>query len=125
MFTMSMPNLFPRDIEAAVAFYRDQMGFTQNYQVPGEGAPEHVVLQLGASMLALSTPRGLNAVGLEPTQGNSSELVVWCADVDGEVARLRANGVVILVDPYDHIGGHRRAYISDPDGNWLALVDAT
>ena len=99
-------------------------GRTGHYQVPGEGPPEHVVLQLGASLLGLSTPRGVNAAGLDPTQGNSYELIVWCADVDAEVARLRADGVVILVDPYDHIGGHRRAYISDPDGNWLALVDA-
>lgn len=48
---------------------------------------------------------------------------MWCADVDGEAARLRAAGTVVI-EPYDHVGGHRRAYVADPDGNWLALVDA-
>jgi lactoylglutathione lyase len=50
--------------------------------------------------------------------------VVWCDDVDAETARLRAAGTPVVVEPYDHPAGHRRAYLADPDGNWLALVDA-
>jgi catechol 2,3-dioxygenase-like lactoylglutathione lyase family enzyme len=124
MFTTSMPNIFTRDIEPALAFYRDRLGFSVTFQVPPQGRPEHVVLQLGDSRLALSTNRAIAAVGLDPTSGNSFELVVWCDDVDGEAARLHAAGAVILVEPYNHIAGHRRAYLADPDGNWLALVDA-
>ncbi|MGH2713718.1 MAG: VOC family protein [Thermoleophilaceae bacterium] len=120
----TMPNLFTRDIEAALAFYRDRLGFSQSFQVPPDGRPEHVVLRLGDSHLALSTDRAIAGVGLEPSAGNPLELIVWCADVDGETARLRAAGASIVVDPYDHVAGHRRAYIADPDGNWLALVDA-
>jgi len=121
----SMPNIFTRDIETAVAFYRDQLGFSQIYQAPGEGRPEHVVLELGQSRLALSTDRAVAAAGLARARGNSFELVVWCADVDGETARFRAAGADVLVEPYDHVGGHRRSYLADPDGNWLALVNAT
>jgi len=119
----SMPNLFADDVEATALFYRDQLGFSESSRVPREGRPEHVVLQLGESQLALSTPRAVNAVGLRPSTGNSFELIVWCHDVDTETARLRADGVTIVVDPYHHVGGHRRAYITDPDGNWVALVD--
>jgi predicted enzyme related to lactoylglutathione lyase len=64
------------------------------------------------------------AAGLDPTTGNPLELVVWCDDVDAETARLRAAGTTVVVEPYDHPAGHRRAYLADPDGNWLALVDA-
>jgi len=124
MPTMSMPNIFTRQIEPAVVFYRDQLGFTQTFRVPTSGRPEHVVLRLGGSQIALSTDSAIAAVGLEPTRANASELVVWCDDVDGETERLRAAGARVLVDPYDHVGGHRRAYIADPDGNWLALVNA-
>lgn len=124
MITSSMPNLFTRDIEAAVAFYRDQLGFSQSFQVPDPGRPEHVVLGLGDSRLALSTPRAAVAAGLDPTTGNPFELVIWCDDVDGETARLQAAGATIVVEPYRHPAGHRRSYVADPDGNWVALVDA-
>lgn len=82
------------------------------------------MLGRGDSQLALSTDRAIAAVGLEPRGGNSFELIVWCDDVDAEAARLGAAGVPVLVEPYQHVAGHRRAYIADPDGNWLALVDA-
>jgi predicted enzyme related to lactoylglutathione lyase len=48
----------------------------------------------------------------------------WCDDVDAETEWLSAAGAAVEVEPYDHVAGHRRAYLADPDGNWLALVDA-
>lgn len=124
MPTMSLPNIFTRDVERAASFYRDRLGFAEALRVPPDGSPEHVVLRLGDSQLALSTDRAVVAAGLRPTRANASELVVWCDDVDGETERLRAAGAAVLVEPYDHVGGHRRAYLADPDGNWVALVNA-
>ena len=49
------------------------------------------------------------------------ELVVWCDSADDAVAALRAAGTPVLVEPYTG-HGNRRAYVTDPDGNWLALV---
>jgi lactoylglutathione lyase len=119
-----MPNIFTRDIDAALAFYRDRLGFSPAFQVPREGRPEHVVLQLGDSQLALSTNRAIAQLGFEVRAGNPLELIVWCDDVDSETQTLRAAGIRVLAEPYDHVGGHRRSYVSDPDGNWVALVDA-
>jgi Glyoxalase/Bleomycin resistance protein/Dioxygenase superfamily len=42
----------------------------------------------------------------------------------GETQTLRTAGVTVLAEPYDHVGGHRRSYVADPDGNRVALVDA-
>lgn len=123
MISVSMPNLFTRDIEAAVVFYRDQLGFPPCSQVPREGRLEHVVLRLGDSLLALSTPRAVTGAGLDSTAGNPFELVVWCDDVE-ETTKLRSLGATVAVEPYDHPAGHRRAYVADPDGNWIALDDA-
>jgi catechol 2,3-dioxygenase-like lactoylglutathione lyase family enzyme len=124
MSTTSMPNLFTRNMDDATAFYRDQLGFSQTFRFPAEGRAEHIVLKLGDSQLALSSPRAAEAAGLDPTAGNPFELVVWCDDVDAEATRLRAAGAGVVIEPYDHVAGHRRAYVADPDGNWLALVDA-
>jgi lactoylglutathione lyase len=121
---IAMPNLFSRDMQAALGFYRDQLGFSPSFQVPREGPPEHAVLALGESRIALSTDRAVSRIGLEPSGGNSFELIVFCDDVDGETARLRAAGASVMVAPYDHVAGHRRSYVADPDGNWVALVDA-
>lgn len=122
--TTSMPNLFTEEVATASAFYRDHLGFCESQRYGSEDTPEHVVLQLGNSMLALSTPRAAAAAGLPSTRGNPLELVIWCADVDAATSRLAAAGVTVLTEPYAHPGGHRRSYVADPDGNWIALVDA-
>lgn len=123
MFMSSMPNLYSADVAAAVEFYRDVLGFEQTYQFPPHGRPEHVELRLGDSMLALSSHAAVRQTGLPaPSAGHPQELVVWCRDMDAAIARLRAAHAPVLVEPYDHVAGHRRAYVADPDGNWLALV---
>ena len=47
--------------------------------------------------------------------------MVWCDSADDAVAALRAAGTPVLVEPYTG-HGNRLAYVTDPDGNWLALV---
>jgi lactoylglutathione lyase len=120
-----MPNIYTRDIEAAVRFYRDQLGFAQTFQFPASGPAEHVELRLGDSLVAVSTRAAAVRAGVEPTSGNPFELVVLTDDVDADVARLRAVGVPVLVEPHDHESGHRRAYVGDPDGVLVALGSAT
>lgn len=124
MFTSLMPHLYTSDIERAIAFYRDDLGFTQTFRFPPEGKPEHVELRVGEVVLGISTREALREVdGLpEPTDGHPMELTVWCDSVDEALAGLRAARVPVLVEPYDHPARHRRAYVTDPDGNWVALV---
>ncbi len=103
MFTSSMPNLYAAD------FYRDVIGFEQTFQFPPAGPPEHVELRLGESMLALSSHPAVRQMGLPaPSAGHTQELVVWCDDMDAAIARLRAARAPVLVEPYDHVAGHRR-----------------
>ena len=74
-------------------------------------------------MLAVISPAAIREVGLAaPSPGHPLEVVVWCDDVDAAVTRLRSAGVRVPVEPYDHVADHRRAYVADPDDNWLALV---
>jgi lactoylglutathione lyase len=123
MFTSSMPNLYSADVAAAASFYRDALGFSQTYQFPPAGPPRHIELRLGSSMLAITSHTATSELGLPaPSPGHTYELVVWCDNIDAATARLRAAGAPVLVEPYNHAAGHRRAYVADPDGNWLALV---
>lgn len=121
-FSGWMPNVFTDDVGRALAFYRDVLGFEQTFRFPGEGRPLHVELRLGDSVLAISEGGEVVQMGLPAPMGGRHELVLWCADVDAAVEELRDGGVRILVEPFAHVAGHRRAYAADPDGNWLALV---
>lgn len=122
-FSGWMPNVFTDDVARALRFYRDVLGFQETFRFPREGRPLHVELRLGESVLAISESGEVVEMGLPaPAAGGHHELVLWCADVDGAVQELRDEGVPILVEPFAHVAGHRRAYAADPDGNWLALV---
>lgn len=122
-FISLMPNLYVADVDRAVAFYRDLLCSTQSFQSPAQGAAEHVELRLGDVTIAISSRDAVAEQGLPaPTAGHPLELVVWCDSVDAAVAALRTAGTPVVVEPYDHTGGHRRAYVADPDGNWVALV---
>ncbi len=121
-FMSVMPNLYTADVERAVAFYRDLLGCTQTFRTPAVGPAEHVELRLGDITIALSSRDAVQEEGLPaPTAGHPMELVVWCDSTDDSVAALHAAGTAVLVEPYNG-HGHRRAYVADPDGNWIVLV---
>jgi predicted enzyme related to lactoylglutathione lyase len=82
-----------------------------------------VELRVGDVKIALASRAAVQRQGLAgPARGHPMELVLWCASADDTVAALRAAGTPVLVEPYTHAAGHRRADVADPDGNWLALV---
>jgi catechol 2,3-dioxygenase-like lactoylglutathione lyase family enzyme len=113
-----MPNLYVADVERSAAFYRDRLGAVETFRVA-----DHVELRLGAVVIALSSRGVVESQGLPaPTGGHPLELVVWCDSTDEAVAELRTAGVPVIVGPRTHVSGHRRAYVSDPDGTWIALV---
>jgi lactoylglutathione lyase len=119
-----MPNLYTTDMERAVAFYRDVLGGTQTFSNATDGPAEHVELRLGDVTIALSSRDAVLRDGLPmPSAGHPMELVLWCDSVDEMVEVARAAGAAIVQEPQSgHVSGHRRAYVADPEGNWLALV---
>lgn len=116
-FLSVMPILYSADVEKSAAFYRDLLGGTETFRVGG-----HVELRIGDVTIAISDRDHVAGEGLPaPTPGHPMELVVWCDSADDAIAALRAAGTPVLVEPYTG-HAHRRAYVTDPDGNWIALV---
>ena len=125
-FLSVMPNLYVSDVERSAAFYRDLLGGTETFRLPAEGPAKHVELRVGGVIIAISAATEVPEQGLPaPTPGHPLELVVWCDSADQAVADLRAAGVPILVEPSSHVSGARRGYVTDPDGNWIAVVSKT
>src|ERR1700691_1068299 len=118
-----MPTLYTADMERAVTFYRDLLGGTQTFRHPAEGPAEHVELRLGDITIAVSSRGAVEAGGMPAaTARDPMELVLGCDSADDTVAALRAAGTPVLQEPYSHFSGHRRAYVADPDGNWIVLA---
>jgi lactoylglutathione lyase len=124
MIQSVMPNVYTADIEEALAFYRDQLGGTETFRTPRTGQPDHVELRMGDAVIAISKREKVREEGLpDPTKGHPMEFVLWCDSTDDTVARLRQAGTPVLREPNSgHVSGLRRAYVADPDGNWIALV---
>ncbi len=117
-----MPHLYTADVERAVTFYRDLLGGTQTFSVPATGPAEHVELRLGDTTIALSHRDAVVRLGLpSPTAGHPMELTIECDSADDMIAALRTAGTPVLIEPCNGYG-HRRAYVTDPDGNWIALI---
>jgi catechol 2,3-dioxygenase-like lactoylglutathione lyase family enzyme len=119
-----------RDMDRAVAFYRDLLGCTPLGQMLLEdGTFKLVYLRKGRAYIELFAHRVRPGEAPQEAGDESSarrpgyqHLAFQTDDVDAVAARLRAAGVRFTVDPRDAAGGVRLAFFLDPDGNELELV---
>jgi catechol 2,3-dioxygenase-like lactoylglutathione lyase family enzyme len=98
-----------RDIERAVAFYRDVLELPQNPREPTE-------FEAGNLTLALWKPEDQ---GVEFVTGASHGIALRVADVAGARAELEAKGVEFVGERDSGICN--MAFFEDPDGNSLIL----
>lgn len=105
----------PVDLERSLAFYGETLGLAV-YREFGEGSHRGVVFFLGSGFLEVSG-------GSQGGVGSSVELWLQVGDVDAVHAELRALGVEILRSPVDEPWGLREAWIADPDGLRIAVVE--
>ena len=124
MFVTGLVNLYTRDIEAALHFYRDLLGFAETFCTPAESIPEHVELQLNGFAVGLGTVEAAKRVhGVEAAPGSPAMvLVVWTDDVDNACQELAAAGVPVLQPPHNTGNNNRNALLRDPDGNLVEIV---
>jgi lactoylglutathione lyase len=118
----AFPVVYAANVAATCAFY-EALGFERHFQFPVEGEPGYVGLRRGASdlgVVASDWPR--EQIGATLGDGMRFELFVYVDDVDATVERLRATTVPVLREPADMPWGERLAYVSDPDGNPVALA---
>jgi catechol 2,3-dioxygenase-like lactoylglutathione lyase family enzyme len=123
-FSAPMINLYSRDLPRAVAFYSG-MGFVETFRTPASGEAVHVELKLDGFTLGIATVEAARAHhGLRPEgEGRWIEIVVWTDDTDSALSALVAKGARLLAPAHDFLDGElRAAWIADPDGNPIQLV---
>jgi PhnB protein len=112
------PYLSVADANAAIGFYVDAFGATEQFRLPGEDPKKvmHAVLEIAGGTIFLSDmwspsePAGVAiALGLENAKA-----------VDVLAARLAAHGATLVFGPEDMFWGDRFAEITDPFGHrWM------
>ena len=123
-FNTPMINLYSRDLHRAVAFY-SELGFVETFRTPTSGEPLHIELKLDGFTLGIATVEAAKEHhGLSPKgEGRWIEIVLWTDDTDSAVSALAAKGAPLLAPAHDFLGGKlRAAWIADPDGNPIQLV---
>ena len=122
--TAALVNLYTRDIEAGLHFYRDLLGFAETFRTPTEGIPDHIELRLNGFTVGLGTVEAAkNVHGVEAAPGSPAMvLVVWTDDVDTAYRQLVAAGVPAVQPPHNTGNNNRNALLRDPDGNLVEIV---
>lgn len=115
--------LFSADVERAAAFYRS-FGFSECFRTPDSGEPIHVDLELDgmrfgiASIISTRDDHGLSPV----EAGQRAAVILWCDDVDAALALTATRGIPTLAEPVPWLERLRIAWIADPDGHPVQLV---
>ena len=124
MFVNGFVNLYTRDIEAGLVFYRDLLGFEETFRTPTSGTPEHVELTLNGFSVGLGTVEAAKRVhGVDASPGSPAMvMVVWTDDVDHAFADLSAADTPVVQPPHSTGNNNRSALLRDPDGNLVEIV---
>lgn len=111
------------DVDEAIEFYRDQLGFT----VDMHPAPGFARLTKGSLALLLNQPGAGGAGqampdGTVPTPGGWNRIQLEVDDLDATVDALRNAGCRFRSDIISGQGG-RQILVDDPSGNAVELFD--
>jgi catechol 2,3-dioxygenase-like lactoylglutathione lyase family enzyme len=108
------------DVAAAVAFYTQHLGFT----LLSDQGPAFADVQRGDLRLLLSGPQSSAARpmpdGQKPTAGGWNRIHFIVDDIEADVARLRAEGVLFRSGIVRGPGG-AQIVLDDPSGNPVEL----
>jgi lactoylglutathione lyase len=122
MADRAFPVVYAQKVTATVSFY-ERLGFERHFQMPPEGEPGYVGLRRGTYELAVVDAQWpADQLGETAATGRPAprfEMYVYVDDVDAMV-----EGLTVLREPEDMPWGERVAYVTDPDGNPVALCTA-
>lgn len=118
-------NLFCREVETVAAFFR-ALGFAEVFRFAPEGDVEHLEVDIAGTRVGLTSAQAANRIArlgvVAPTE-SSTELVLWCTDVDALFEAARRAGGSPVAEPQDSPDARiRYGWIRDPEGHQLKFV---
>ena len=119
------------DPEAALAFYRDSLGFEVRNDVgyngmrwitvgPADPSAPAIVLHPPAAEPGLTDEERRTIVEMM-AKGSYAAITLATHDLDGVFARLEASGAEVVQEPTDQPYGVRDCAVRDPAGNLVRI----
>lgn len=111
------------ELDRSIAFYRDRLGLklTSRVEIEENNAEIAFLEDLDGSAIELTHWRDKKQL----VEGdNFDHVALGVKDLKPTIERLRAQGTTIAMEPFKLKGeAHEIAFIKDPDGNWLELIE--
>jgi uncharacterized glyoxalase superfamily protein PhnB len=119
--TASAVSLTVEDETASSAFLREHFGFHEKMAAPGFAS----LTRPDAGMNVVFLRRGLPTLPADQRDEHATGLILAfeVADLEGELARLEAEGVVVTMPLTAEEWGERAFQVRDPNGVIVQLVD--
>lgn len=125
-FTEPQVILFVTDCERAALFY-EHFGFTETFRTTDQ-SPVKIEMSSGGFNLGLAQPEPAAAShGITPVAaGHRACITLWTDDVDGAYPMALRAGAADHSAPHSFLDGRLRvAFVEDPDGHPIQLVQKT
>ena len=120
-----VPYLMIDGAAAAIDFYKQALGATENYrlEMPGGAIGHAEIVVNGATVYLADAPDDMDGDAANPAKlgGTSVLLHQYVEDVDAAVAHAVEAGATLVREPADQFYGDRAALIADPFGHLWSL----
>ncbi len=118
-----------RDADAALAFYRDTLGFEDTGTMPMAGGGTMYRLLCGSTLVKIvafdkDLPATAPPGGIQGAYGYRY-WTISVPNLDELTAACEAAGRKIAITPREIRPGVRISMVEDPDGNWVELLEVT
>ena len=124
------------DLDRALAFYRDGLGFPTEGLIGTEFTGDATtpdgttaVFHLDGGLMLSIYPRselakdaGITATAANPGEFSIGHVVASRAEVDDVIAQAQAAGAAVTESPYDRPWGIYSGYFHDPDGHLWEVI---
>ena len=111
------------DLDAMAHFWRDQVGLQEMDRLVTDGKPWLIYLRITDTQFLELITGATTAEAPPESHVGVTHICLTVGDLDVEAARLAANGVALAWPITRGLDGNRGAWIKDPEGNRIELME--